>query len=97
MVTAVHWRRTGAGSIHAVGPIINNTPVTLYRIVFRSGLIFTPMGKIAVFTLRRCAPCHPAFFCIAISNASKFRSEILRNLTLAPEVLAYCTGAYRIC
>ena len=72
-------------------------PVTLYRITFRSGLIFTTMGKIAVFTLRRCAHVmDPAFFCIAISNASKFRGEILRNSTLAPEVLAYCTGAYRI-
>ena len=71
-------------------------PVTLYRSTFRSGLIFTTMGKIAVFALRRCAPCHPTFFCITISNASKFRGEILRNSTLAPEVLAYCTGAYRI-
>ena len=62
-------------------------PVIIYRITFRSGLIFTPMEKIAVFTLRRCAPCHPAFFCIAISNASKFGSEILRNSTLTPGVL----------
>ena len=76
---------------------ISKAPVILYQTTFRSGLIFTPMGKIAVFTLSRCAPCHPAFFSITISNASKFKGEILRSSTLAPEVLAYCTGAYRIC
>ena len=60
------------------------------------------MGKIAVITLRRCAPCHPAFFCIAISNGSKFRGEILSNSTLgqkywfiAPERTAFVDYTWR--